>query len=96
MVGNKDLFSDLEEKDLQWNMEFGDDVRYNATNIGTITFQREFGSPLRLKDVFFVPGLKKNLISIVVLEYHGYDVIFRKGKVFLRHITTGQVKLIGV
>ena len=44
----------------------------------------------------YVPGLKKNLVSITVLEEHGYDVIFSKGKVFLRHIATRQVKRIGV
>ena len=41
MTWNIYLFSDLEEKYLQQNIEFGDDERYNATEIGTITFQRE-------------------------------------------------------
>jgi hypothetical protein len=96
MTGCRDFFSDLEEKYLQMHIEIGDDGRYNMTRIGTVTFQRESGSPLRLKDVMFVPGLKKNLISVAVLEDHGYDVIFSKGKAFLRHIATGQVKQIGV
>ena len=48
MIGNRDLFSDLEEKDLQHKIEFGDDRRYNMTDIGTVTFQRESSSPLRL------------------------------------------------
>ena len=43
----------------------------------------------------YVPVLKKNLVSVVVLEDCGYDVFFSKGKVFLRHITTRQVKQIG-
>ena len=30
------------------------------------------------------------------LVYHGFEVIFNKGKAFLRHIATGQVKQIGV
>ena len=38
MTGDKEIFSDLEEKDLQMNIEMGDDGRYNATGIGTITF----------------------------------------------------------
>ena len=66
------------------------------TNIGTITFQRESGSPLRLADVLYVPGLRKNLVSIAVLEDHGYEVIFRKGNYFLKHIAIGQVKKINV
>ena len=38
MMENRYLFSELEEKDLQRNIEFGDDERYNMTDIGTITF----------------------------------------------------------
>ena len=43
-----------------------------------------------------MPGLKKNLVSVVMLEDKGYDVVFSKGKVFLRHIATGQTKKIGI
>ena len=62
------------------------------TDMGTITFQWETGSPLKLKDVFFIPRLKKNLVFAAVLEDSGYDAIFRKGKVFLRNIAMGRVK----
>ena len=41
MTGDKDLFSDLEEKDLQMHIEMDDGGRYNATGIGTITFEKE-------------------------------------------------------
>jgi len=85
--GNRDFFSDLKEKDLQMHIEMGDDRRYNVTRIGTITFQGESGSPLRLKDVIFFTGLKKSIVSIEILEDRSYDVIFSKGKEFLRHIT---------
>jgi len=95
MTGNRDFFSDLEEKYLQRNIEFGDDGRYNTTGIGTITFQRQSSSHLRIKDVMFVLGLKKNLIFVVVLKESGYDVIFSNMKIFLRHIAMGQVKQIG-
>ena len=43
----------------------------------------------------YVPGLKNNLVLVVVWEDRGYDVIFSKGKVFLRHIAMGQVKHVG-
>ena len=92
MKGNRDLFSDLEEKDLQQNIKFGDDRRYSATDISTITFQRDFDPPLIMTYALYVPGLKNNLVSIELLEDYRYDVIFRKGNVFLRHIATRQVK----
>jgi hypothetical protein len=30
-----------------------------------------------------VPGLKKNLVSVAMLEDRGYDVVFSDGKSFL-------------
>ena len=38
MTGDKELFSDLEEKYLQMHIEMGDDGRYSDTETGTITF----------------------------------------------------------
>ena len=96
MTGTKELFSDLEEKDLQMHIEMGDDGRYSATGIGTITFERESGIPFLLKNVMHFPGLKKNLVSVAMLEDKGYDVVFSEGKSFLRYKTTVQTKNIGV
>lgn len=44
----------------------------------------------------YVPSLNKNFVSVAMLEDHGYDVIFCKGKSFFHHITPGQVKQIWV
>ena len=96
MTRDKDLFSDLDEKDLGVHIEMGDDGRYSATSIGTISFERESGKTFILKDVMHVPGLKKNLISVAMLEDKGYDVVFSEGKAFLRHKTTGQTRRIGI
>jgi len=61
----------------------GDDRRCSATGLGTITFQREKGAPLTLRDVIYVLGLKKNLVSVTMLEDRGYDAVFSKGKTLL-------------
>ena len=96
MTGDQDLFSDLEEKDLGVHIEMGDDGRYSATGIGTISFERESGKPFILKEVLHVPGLMKNLISVAMLEDKGYDVVFSEGKAFLHSKTTGETRKIGV
>lgn len=96
MTENKEVFSELEDKDLQMHIEMGDDGRYNMIGIDTITFQRDSGSPLTLKYVMHVPGLNKNLISHSMLEDDGYSMIFSKGKAFLHHIASIQVKRIRV
>ena len=49
-----------------------------------------------MTNVMYVPGLKKNLVSVAMLENKGYDVVFSKGKAFLRHIAMGQTKRIGI
>ena len=83
MTRDKELFSDLEEKDLQMHIEMGNYGRYSATDIGTITFERKSGKPFMLKDVMHVLGLKKNLVSVAMLEDRGYDIVFSDGKDFL-------------
>ena len=93
-TNNKSLFRTLEEKDLQILIAMGNDEKYSVSGVGTVIFQREHGARLTLTDVKYVPGLKRNLVSMVMLEDRGYDVVFSKGKVFLRHITTRQVKKI--
>ena len=70
----------------------GNDEKYSVSGVGTIVFQREHGAHITLIDLKYVPGLKKNLVLIAMLEDKGYDVVLSKGKVFLRHITTRQVK----
>eukprot|EP00253_Pinus_taeda_P016979 PITA_16979 len=94
MTDNKELFSDLEEKDLQMHIDMGDDGKYIVTGLARITFQREHGAPLTLTNVMYVPKLKKNLVYFSILEDRGYDVIFSKGKTFIQHIVMGQVKKI--
>ena len=39
MTGNKDIFSDCEEKYLKQSIEFGDDERYRTTGIGALPFK---------------------------------------------------------
>ena len=59
MARCRNFLSDLEEKYLHIHIEMGDERRYNTIEVGTVTFQRDSGSPLRIKDVMFVLDLKK-------------------------------------
>ena len=38
MIGDRDLFTDLDEKDLGVEIQMGDVGRYSAISIGTISF----------------------------------------------------------
>jgi hypothetical protein len=60
----------------------GDDRVVKAVDSGTISFQRESLPPMLLREVLYVPDLKKNLVSISAIEERGYEV-FRDGQVLL-------------
>jgi hypothetical protein len=61
----------------------GDDRVVKAVGSGTVSFQRESLPPMLLRNVLYVPGLKKNLISVSTIEERGYEVSFRDGQVLL-------------
>eukprot|EP00253_Pinus_taeda_P007000 PITA_07000 len=96
MTDDKSLFSTLEDKYLKMPIDMGDDGKFRVSGESTVVFQREHGAPLTLNNVKYVPGLKKNMVSITMLEDRGYDVVFSKGKAFLRHIAMGQYKRIRI
>jgi hypothetical protein len=56
----------------------GDDRVVKAVGCGTVSFQRE-----SLTEVLYVPGLKKNLVSVSAIEERGFEVLFRDGQVLL-------------
>eukprot|EP00253_Pinus_taeda_P025074 PITA_25074 len=80
MTRDRDLFFDLEDKDLGVHIEMGKDGRYSATGINTISFERESGKPFVFKEFMHVPGLKKNLISVEMLEHKRDDVFSAREK----------------
>jgi hypothetical protein len=46
---------------------------------GTVSFQRESMPPMLLREVLYVPGLKKKLVSVFAIEERGYEVLFCDG-----------------
>ena len=57
-------------------MELGDDSTYKIEGVGSTSLQLYSGTVLHIDDVLYVPGLKKNLLSIAGLEDKGYRVLF--------------------
>ena len=79
-------------------MELGDEVRYEVNGVGSISLHLESGVILHLEEVLYVPGLKKNLISVSVLENKGYSVLFSEKKALLwqRGLPLKEAETIGV
>jgi hypothetical protein len=62
-------------------VQLGDNAKYAVKGVGTTSFQLKSGKPLKMSEVLYVPGLKKNLLSISAMEDRGYVVAFIDGKV---------------
>jgi hypothetical protein len=75
----------------------GDDREVKVAGCGTVSFRRESLPPMILTEVLYVPGLKKNLVSVSTIEEKGYEVLFRDGQVLLFPIGSSitSAKVIG-
>ena len=77
MTGVREYFSELSESDTDVEVVLGDDRVVRAVGVGTLTFQRESKPPLKVTEVLYVPGMRKNLISVSALEDKGYEVLIQ-------------------
>ena len=77
MTGAKDQFTQFSDRQLNLEIELGDESIVRTIGIGTISFQRESLPPLAVSEVLYVPGLRKNLIYVSTIEDKGYEVTFR-------------------
>ena len=82
MTGYKSALTNLKEKKFFVEVELGDNATYEIKGVGSASFQLNCGG-LHIEEILLVPGLKKNLISIVVLEDKGFRVTFTDGKALL-------------
>jgi hypothetical protein len=96
MTGVQDYFSSLKEEEMDLVIEMGNNAKCRAAGHGTVTFQRESGKPLMVRDVLYVSGMTKNLISVSALEDRGYVVSFQDGRVYIRPKDSKTAKVIGV
>ena len=64
-------------------MKLGDDYQYPIKGVGEASYKLESRKQLKMKDVLYVPGLKKNLLSISGLEKKGFRIAFVDGQVLM-------------
>jgi hypothetical protein len=51
--------------------------------LGEATYKFDSGTPIRMKDALYVPGLKNNLLSSSALDKKGFRVAFIDGEVLI-------------
>jgi hypothetical protein len=98
MTGYKESLSDLVQKDSPHKVKLGDDYQYPIKGVGEASYKLDSGKPMKMKDVLYVPGLKKNLLSISALDEKGFRVAFIDGEVLMwpRGKSIDDVVVIGV
>jgi len=83
MTRVREYFSEISQDYTDMEVVLGDDNIVRAVSVGTLTFDRGPKPPLKVSDVLYVPGMKKNLISVSTLEDRGYHVLFKRGQLFI-------------
>jgi hypothetical protein len=83
MTGKKDILHKVTEKDSPQKVSLGDNYQYPIKGIGEASYKLDSGTPMKKKDILFVPGLKKNLLSISALDKKGFRVAFIDGEVLI-------------
>ena len=67
IIGIQEHFSNLRDTEVRIDITLGDNRVVTVAGIGTISFRRENLPPISFTDVLFIPGMKKNLISVSTL-----------------------------
>jgi hypothetical protein len=98
MTCQRDILSYLRENKFPQKVTLGDDYQYPIKGVGESNYKLDSGTPMKMKDVLYVPSLTKNLLSILALEKNDFKVSFidgeflmwRKGKTMEDTIVIGK------
>ena len=63
MTGNRSYFKEIDET-ITGKVRFGDDSRIDIKGKGSVLFVSQDGRRKILADVYFIPELKSNIISL--------------------------------
>jgi hypothetical protein len=67
MTRFRNSLSKLTQKFSSLQVVLGDDSKHGIKGVGQASLQLDSGNPISIKDILFVQGLKKNLLSISAL-----------------------------
>jgi hypothetical protein len=83
MTGQSDILSSLTENNFPQKVTLGDDYQYPIKGVGESNYKLDSGTPMKMKDVLYVPCLTNNLISISALDKKDFRVGFIDGEVLM-------------
>ena len=77
MTGNRAMFSNLDEE-VKSELTIGIDTKISIKGKGRVSIRVGNGEKKIVPDVYYVLGLKCNLLSVGQLINKGYNVVFKK------------------
>ena len=83
MTRYKESFVNLSEHESPHKVKLGDDYQYPTKGSGEASSKLDSEKSLKMKDVLYVPRLKKNILSISTLCAKGIRVSFVDGQVLM-------------
>ena len=73
----------MSEHESPHKVKLGDDYQYPIKGSGEASYKLDSGKSLNIKNVLYVPILKKNILSISALDGKGIRVVFVDGQVLM-------------
>ena len=83
MMGYKESFVNMFEHESPQKVKLGDDYQYPINGSGKSSYKLEFENSFMMKEVLYVLGLKKNILSISALDAKGIRVAFVVGEALM-------------
>ena len=83
MTGNRKYFKAIDET-ITGKVRFGDDSKIDIKGKGSILFESQDGDKKILADVYFIPELKSNIISLGQATESGCEVLMKDDVLTLR------------
>ena len=83
MIRYTEYFINLLEHESPHKVKLGDGYQYLIKGSVESFYKLDLEKSMRMKDVLYVPGLNKNLLSISALDAKGFHVAFSDGKVLM-------------
>ena len=85
MTGFKKAVAVFEAKKFHKKVELGNGSTYDIKGVGSTSLQLDSCMLINIGEILYVPSLKKNVISMTVLEDRGFSIAFSEGKALVRH-----------
>lgn len=84
MCGHKELFTEIDNT-ISGEVTFGDSSKIPVKGKGTVTIVTKKGEKKYINDVYYIPALKSNIISLGQLVEKGYNIQMQDNSLIIRN-----------